>query len=163
MVAESGELTRVESPRELMKCLGLMPSEDTSAERRRHGSLTTAGNPHARRALVEGAWAYRDPAKGNRHLQRRLEKHPKSIQDISGKAQGRRCQRDRQLIARGTQATGVTVAMAREVGGFLWAIAKQGPVPLSGQDSARHSDARRRSANAPRKRRRPGVVSPAAA
>jgi transposase len=57
MGAEMGDLTRFDTPRELMKCLGLIPSAYTSAERRRHGSITTAGNAHARRALVEGAWA----------------------------------------------------------------------------------------------------------
>jgi transposase len=40
-----------------MKFLGLIPSEYSSGERRQQGSLTKAGNPHARRALVEGAWA----------------------------------------------------------------------------------------------------------
>jgi transposase len=59
MVAALGDLTRVDHPRELMKCLGLMPAEYASGERRRHGSITTAGHTHARRALVEGAWAYR--------------------------------------------------------------------------------------------------------
>ena len=59
MVAEIGDLPRFESPRELMKFLGLIPSEYTSAERRRQGSMTNAGNTHARRALVEGAWASR--------------------------------------------------------------------------------------------------------
>jgi transposase len=59
MVAEMGDLTRCESPSELMTCLGLMPSAYTSAARRRHGALTNAGNPQARRARVDGAWAYR--------------------------------------------------------------------------------------------------------
>jgi transposase len=59
MVAELGDLTRFDTPRELMKFLGLIPSEYSSGEQRRQGSLTKAGNAHARRALVEGAWAYR--------------------------------------------------------------------------------------------------------
>jgi transposase len=128
LVAELGDLTRFESPRERMKFLGLMPSEYTRAERRRQGSMTKAGNTHARSALVEGAWAYRSPAKGSRHLQRRLETPPNIIQDISWKAQVRLCKRDRQLIARGKHANVVTVAMARELAGFMWAIAKQVPV-----------------------------------
>ena len=73
MVSEIGDLTRVDHPRELMKFLGLMPSEYSSGEQRRQGSITKAGNTHARRALVEGAWAYRYPAKVSRHLQLRLE------------------------------------------------------------------------------------------
>jgi transposase len=128
MVAEIGDLTRFDSPRELMKFLGLIPSEYTSADRRRQGSITKAGNTHARRALVEGAWAYRYPAKVSRHLQLRLEHQPKRIQDISWKAQVRLCKRYRQLIARGKHANVVTVAIARELAGFLWAIAKQVPV-----------------------------------
>jgi transposase len=128
LVAEIGDLTRFESPRELMKFLGLIPSEYTSAERRRQGSITKAGNTHARRALVEGAWAYRYPAKVSRHIQLRLETQPKIIQDISWKAQVRLCQRYRQLIARGKHANVVIVAIARELAGFMWAIAKQVPV-----------------------------------
>jgi transposase len=87
--------------------------------------MTTASNTHARRALVEGAWAYRDPAKVSRHVQLRLDNQPKIIQDLSWKAQVRLCQRYRQLIARGKHATVTTVAMARELAGFMWAIAKQ--------------------------------------
>jgi transposase len=128
MVAEMGDLTRFESPSELMTGLGLLPSEYPSAERRRQGSITTAGNTHARRALVEGAWAYRSPAKVSRHLQRRLAQQPNIIQDIRWKAQVRRCQRYRHLIARSKHANVVTVAMARELAGFMWAIAKQVPV-----------------------------------
>jgi transposase len=128
MVAEIGDLTRFDTPRELMKFLGLIPSEYSSGERRQQGSITKAGNTHARRALVEGAWAYRDPATGSRHLQRRLEKQPKIIQDISWKAQVRLCKRYRKLIARGKHANVVTVAIARELVGFMWAIAKEIPV-----------------------------------
>jgi hypothetical protein len=77
---------------------------------------------------VEGAWAYRYPAKVSRHLQRRLEKQPKIIQDISWKAQVRLCKRYRHLVVRGAHANIVTVAITRELAGFMWAIAKQLPV-----------------------------------
>ena len=128
MVAEIGDLTRFDNPRELMKFLGLIPSEYSSGEQRRQGSITKAGNTHARRALVEGAWAYRYPANVSRHLQLRLEKQPKLIQDISWKAQVRRCKRYRRLVSRGKHANVVTVAIARELSGFMWAIAKQVPI-----------------------------------
>ena len=127
-VAELGDLTHFDNPRALMKFLGLIPSEYSTGERRRQGSITTAGNTHARRALVEGAWAYRYPAKVSRPLQLRLEKPPKAIQDISWKAQVRRCKRYRKLIARGKHANQVVVAIARELIGFMWAIAKAVPV-----------------------------------
>jgi len=128
MVAELGDLTRFDSPRELMKFLGLVPSEYSSGERRQQGSITKAVNTHARKALVEGAWAYRYPAKVSRHLQLRLEKQPKIIQDISWKAQVRLCKRSRRLVAQGKHANVVTVAIARELVGFMWAIAKEIPV-----------------------------------
>jgi transposase len=127
-VAELGDLSRFDNPRQLMKFLGLIPSEYSSAEKRRQGSITKAGNTHARRALVEGAWAYRYSAKVSRHLQLRLENQPKIIQDISWKAQVRLCKRYRRLIARGKHANQVVVALARELVGFMWAIAKEVPV-----------------------------------
>jgi len=92
-LAELGDLTRFDTPRQLMTCLGLMPSEYSSGERRRQGSITKTGNTHARRALVEGAWADQYPANVSRHLQLRLETPPKAIQDISWKAQVRLCKR----------------------------------------------------------------------
>jgi transposase len=70
-VAELGDLTRFENPRPLMKSLGLTPSEYSRGERRRQGGITKTGHAHARRALVEGAWADRYPAKLRRHLQLR--------------------------------------------------------------------------------------------
>jgi transposase len=100
-------------------------SEYSSAERRRQGSITKAGNTYARRALVEGAWAYRYPAKVSRHLQLSLETQPKAIQDLSWKAQVRRCKRFHRLLARGKHANQVVVAIARERVGLMWAIAKQ--------------------------------------
>jgi len=128
MVAEIGDLTRFDTPRELMQFLGLIPSAYSSGEQRRQGSITKAGNTHARKAVVEGAWAYRYPAKVSRHLQLRLEKPPKMIQDLSWKAQVRLCTRYRRLVSRGKHANVVTVAMARELVGFMWAIATQVPL-----------------------------------
>ena len=92
--------------------------------------MTKTGNTHARRVLVEGAWAYRYPAKVSRHLQLRLEHQPKVIQDISWKAQVRLCKRDQRLVAKGKHANVVTVAIARELVGFVWAIAKEVPLTL---------------------------------
>ena len=128
IVAELGDLTRFDNPRQLMSYLGLTPSEYSSGERRRQGSITKTGNTHARHALVEGAWAYRYPAKVSRHLQLRLEKLPKAVQDISWKAQVRLCKRYRKLSARGKHANQVVVAVARELIAFMWAIAKEVPV-----------------------------------
>jgi transposase len=127
IVAELGDLTRFDNPRQLMSYLGLTPSEYSGGERRRPGSITKTGNTHARRALIEGAWAYRDPAQVSRPLQLRLEKLPKPLQDISWKAQVRLCKRYRKLSARGKHANQVVVAIARELIAFMWAIAREVP------------------------------------
>jgi Transposase and inactivated derivatives len=125
MIAELGDLTRFENPRQLMSYLGLTPSEYSSGERRHLGGITKAGNTHARRVLIEGAWAYRYPAKVSRHLQLRLQTLPKPIQDIAWKAQVRLCKRYRKLIARGKNANQVVVAIAREMAAFMGAIARE--------------------------------------
>jgi Transposase IS116/IS110/IS902 family len=132
MVAELGDLTRFANPRPGMIYLGLIPSASSRGERRRQGAITQAGNTHARRALVEGAWAYRYPAKVSRHWPLRLEQLPKPSQDLSGKAPVRRCTRFRRLMAHGKHAHQVVVAMARELAGFRWAMATQGRVTPSG-------------------------------
>src|SRR5215813_9907277 len=115
LVAAMGDLTRFDPPRERMQCLGLPPSASSSGAQRRQGAMTTAGNTPARRVLVEGAWAYRYPAKVSRHGPRRLATQPKIIQDLRWKAPVRLWNRSRRLGARGKHAKVVTVAIAREV------------------------------------------------
>jgi hypothetical protein len=63
LIAARSDLTLFDHPRQLMSDSGLPPSEDASGERRRQGTITTAGNTFARRAFIEGVWSYRYPAK----------------------------------------------------------------------------------------------------
>ena len=79
VVAELGDLTRFDSPRQLAAYVGLIPSECSSGRTRRQGGITKAGNGRARRALVEAAWAYRFPAKVSAHIQTRLDQLPKPL------------------------------------------------------------------------------------
>jgi hypothetical protein len=88
-----------------MSYLGLTPSEYSSGEHRRQGSITKAGNTFARRALIEGAGAYRYPSKVGRHLQLRLEQLPQAIQNIGWKAQVRLWRRFRHLTTRRNMPT----------------------------------------------------------
>jgi transposase len=129
VVAELGDLTRFHNPRQLAAFVGLIPSEHSSGEKRRQGGITKAGNPRARRVLVEGAWAYRYPAKISPHIQQRIEKLPRPVQDIGWKAQIRLCKRFRRLTSRGKHANVVVTAIARELVAFMWAIAKEVPIP----------------------------------
>ena len=128
VLAELGDLTRFDSPRQLAAFVGLIPSEYSSAGSRHQGGITKTGNGRARRALVEAAWAYRFPAKVSAHIQARLESLPKPIQAIGWKAQVRLCARYRRLVAHGKHANVVCTAIARELVAFMWAIAKEVPL-----------------------------------
>ena len=128
-IAELGDLTRFDTPRQLMSYLGLTPSEYSSGERRRLGGITKAGNRHARRVLIEAAKAYRHRAKVSEQIQVRQEHLPAVIRDIAWRAQVRLCGRYRKLLARGKHPNTVAAAIARELAAFMWAIAKARPVP----------------------------------
>ena len=124
-VAEIGDIRRFETPRQLMAYLGLVPAERSTGERVRRGNITKAGNPRARRVLIEGAWTYRFPARLSRLLQVRQANLPKAVRDIAWKAQLRLCARYRRLMATGKRQTLVTTAIAREMSAFLWAIGRE--------------------------------------
>lgn len=125
IVAELGDFQRFESPRKLMGYLGLIPSEDSSGARRRQGSITKAGNSSARRAMIEAAHAYAHPARVSWVIARRQTGLSKNVCDIAWKAQLRLCARFRRLAARRLPRNKVIVAVARELSGFVWAIARQ--------------------------------------
>lgn len=122
-VAELGDITRFDSPRQLMAFLGLVPSEDSSGPRRRRGGITKTGNGHVRRVLIEAAWCYRFAAKKSAPLQRRAEQSSAAVQAIAWKAQKRLCARYRHLHQRGLMSVKISTAIARELCGFIWAIA----------------------------------------
>jgi transposase len=125
------DLTRFDNPRPLMSDLGLTPRAYSRGARPRQGTITTAVNTFARRALIKGAWSYRYPATVSRHLQLRLEELPKAIQDIRGTAQVCLGTRVRPLTVRGQQANQVVVAIARDMAAFVWAIAREVPIARS--------------------------------
>ncbi|MHB8416401.1 MAG: IS110 family RNA-guided transposase [Acidiferrobacteraceae bacterium] len=125
LVAELGDITRFTNPRQLMAYLGLVPSEHSSGSTRRHGGITKAGNGAARRMLIEAAWSYRFPARISREQMLRQESLAKPIRDTAWKAQERLCRRYRKLTRAGKPPTVVTAAIARELAGFVWAIAQQ--------------------------------------
>jgi transposase len=125
-VATRGDLTRFEHPRQLRHSLGFTPSESSTGERRRPGGIPKTGHRHARRALVEGAWASRSPAKVRRPLQRRLAQVSKPIHARRWQAQRRLGKRYRQRSARGTKAHPVVGAIARALRALMWAMAQEG-------------------------------------
>jgi transposase len=124
VVAEVGDFSRFANPRQLMAYLGLTLSEHSSGATVRSGGITKAGSSLARRALVEGAWSYRMQARVSRKLHDRIEVLPPAVRDTAWKGQLRMCQRHRHLIAAGKPKVVVTTAIAREMVGFIWAIAQ---------------------------------------
>jgi transposase len=124
LIAEIGELSRFASAPQLMAWLGMTPSEYSTGDRRRQGSITKCGNANARRLLVEAAWAYRYPPKVSPSIQQRHAGLPKPIIERSWAAQLRLCKRFRKLTARGKPHNIALVAVARELAGFIWDIAR---------------------------------------
>jgi transposase len=124
-VAEPGGITRFEDPRQLMAHLGLVPSERSSGATRRQGAITRAGDGAARRMPIEAAWSYRFPARISREPLPRREGLAKPIRDAARKAQERLCRRHRRLVGAGKPPTVATAAIARELAGFVRAIARQ--------------------------------------
>jgi transposase len=128
LVAEIGDFTRFAHPKELMGYLGLVPSEYSTGERHHRGDITKTGNAHARRVLVEAAWNYRFPARLSHKITRRQEGQSKPVRDIAWKAQLRLGHRYRRLQSRKLHQNKIIIAIARELSGFLWDIARQVPL-----------------------------------
>ena len=124
LLAEIGEISRFASAPQLMAWLGMTPSEHSTGERRRQGAITKCGNANARRLLIEAAWAYRYPPKVSPSIQQRHEHLPKDIIARAWEAQLRLCKRFRKLTARGKPHNVALVAVARELAGFIWDIAR---------------------------------------
>jgi transposase len=121
-ISELGDLTRFAHPRQLMAFLGLVPSEDSSGNRRRQGAITKCGNSHARWLLIESAQAYRNSPKVSAGLSQRQEGQPGPIKELSWRAQNRLHRRYIKLKARGKQENKVKVAVARELCAFVWEL-----------------------------------------
>jgi transposase len=113
LIAEIGDFNRFSNPGELASWLGIVPSEYSSGESQHRGHITKTGNRHARRLLVEAAWHYR-------HAPRRPSTGP-DPSPRAWQAQVRLNHRYRHLTQQGKRPTVITVAIARELAGFLWA------------------------------------------
>lgn len=129
LIAELHDFRRFRSARELMSYVGLVPSECSSGERERRGSITKAGNRHVRRLLVEAAWHHRHRPMISAPLQRRREGQPARVLAIADRAQERLCARYRRMTGRGISNPKTIVAMARELTGYLWAVLHPAATP----------------------------------
>ena len=122
LTVELGDWQRFR-PQSLGPFLGLVPSEDSSGERRHQGAITKTGNTHARRLLVEAAWHQRRPLLASAALERRRQGQPASVRARADASARRLHQRWHALEGRGKRRTLVAVAVARELAGHCWALA----------------------------------------
>jgi transposase len=125
LLVEVGDFQRFPRPRQLMAFLGLVPSEYSTGEQQRRGSLTKAGNSHARRILVEAAWHYRHAPRLGGKLAARSLGQPPEVRAQAWRAQQRLYRRYHHLVRHGKRPTVAVVAVARELVGFVWAAMTQ--------------------------------------
>src|SRR6266481_5876166 len=127
LVSELGEVDRFAHSRQVMAYLGLVPTENTSNDKRRQGRITKCGNAHARWLLVECAQHYATPPKVSKELSRRQEGQSAQVRAISWRAQNRLHSRYTRLLARRLQRNKAIVAIARELCGFIWELLRIQP------------------------------------
>ena len=123
VMAELGEVSRFDTPTKLMGYSGAVSSEHSSGESIRRGGITKTGNAHLRRIVVEAAWAYRHRPCIGAALKARQKTASREVKDIAWKAQHRLHQRYIKLMAKGKMKQKAVTAVARELLGFIWAIA----------------------------------------
>jgi transposase len=128
LVAEIGDFGRFRTAEEFMAFVGLVPSERSSGEQRRQGSITKVGNGHVRRLLVEAAWHARRRPKVGYELARRHRGQDAVVVERAWRCQQRLQRRWLRMAARGKPSQKIVVACARELAGFVWAIATQQPL-----------------------------------
>lgn len=124
-VCELYSFGRFESPRGLMNFLGLVPSEGSTGEGETRGPITKTGNRHVRRLLVEAAKHYRHRPAVGVTLRRRRKGQPGAVTAHADKAMTRLHQKYVRMQWRGKESNKITVAVARELAGFLWATLTQ--------------------------------------
>ncbi|MGY0695040.1 IS110 family RNA-guided transposase [Virgibacillus sp. FSP13] len=124
LVAEIGSFKRFPVPKQFMAYNGLVPSESSSGMTRHLGEITKTGNRHVRRLLIEAAWSYRYKPAVKGELAKRQKGQPSHILGISWKAQNRLHKKYFRLMGRGKESGKAITAIARELAGFIWAIAQ---------------------------------------
>lgn len=122
LCAEIGDFERFAEAGQLMSYLGLVPSEATTGQQRRLGSITKTGSGHARRLLIEAAWHYRAGPTIGKALSDRQAGQPPEAVAVAWSAQRRLHRTWARLKARAKRRTLIAVAAARELAGFCWAI-----------------------------------------
>lgn len=128
LVCEAGTFDRFKTAEQFMSFCGLVPSERSSGESRRQGSITKAGSAHARRLLIEASWNGRRRPTVGYELKRRQAGQDAATLERAWRCQQRLHRRWQRMAGRGKPHPKIVVACARELAGFVWAIATEQPM-----------------------------------
>lgn len=121
---EAQDFGRFGKARDFMGYTGAVSSENSSGERVRRGRITKTGNAHLRRVLIESAWSYWGRNISSNAVAARRKGCAPEIVKLARKAQDRLHRKFQRMVARGKPAQVAAVAVARELSGFVWAIAQ---------------------------------------
>jgi transposase len=119
-------LTLFEGARAFMSYTGAVGREHSSGDRIRRGAITKAGNAHIRRILVESAWSYRRGGLSATAKKRR-EGCPAEVVRIARTAEARLHRKFARMVAKNKPSQVAVTAVARELAGFIWSIARHFP------------------------------------
>ena len=136
IITEIFEFGRFESPRHLMSYLGLTPSEDSSGDKQKKGSITKTGNKRIRRLLNETSWHYRYRYVPSKVLKKRRKGQPQWAIEIADAAGRRLSKRHRHLVIKGKMTCKANIAVARELAGFIWFVVTQYHARKNTKDAA---------------------------
>ena len=129
LIAEITDFRRFANPRALMAFLGLIPSENSSGDKRVDGSITKAGNRRCRTQLVESIQHYVRSPHITLQMKRDLSQVDPFTANTAIKCLKRLHKRYWALTAKGKLRPVAITAIAREFVGFIWAVMQ--PQPLA--------------------------------
>jgi transposase len=122
IIAEAFDLRRFTDAPAFMAAIGVVPSEASSGNIERRGSITKTGNNHIRRVMIESSWHYRHSSVAGKTLKKRREGLPAAVLEIARNCDQRLHKKFRQMVNRGKDRRKTAVAISRELAGFVWAM-----------------------------------------
>jgi transposase len=127
IATEIGDFSRFGKAKSFISYLGLHPSLNESGESSKSGPITKAGNTHVRKLLIEAAWHHRRLYRPSAPtLQSGYFAVPGPVKALAKKANSRLHDRALYLKGRRLNPCKANTAVARELAGFVWALALEG-------------------------------------
>ena len=125
LITEITDFRRFPNPRALMAFLGLIPSEDSSGNKQKGGSITKTGNHRCRTQLIESVQHICNRPFISYKMKKDLQQVDPASANIAIKCMHRLNKRFWTLLMKGKNRNKVKTAVAREFAGFIWAMMTQ--------------------------------------